>query len=208
MLSGTDLLEYLNIFGSNLRKHRNALKMSYDEVAKQTGISKSILSRIENGQNAPSFETFLRLHLTLGVTTDFFLVRPDQDNARNATITKTMNENFSFVRKNFIGRPSVSAELEKLNSKDSRKLQLRRSFEENIIVISGTCDISFENNESTAVVAGEIFTLPPNRQSYEISSKEGAEIIRISTPLSQDQGAKNRYIRVLRRNEVRGSKET
>lgn len=208
MLSDTELLEFLNIFGSNLRKHRNSLKMSYDEVAKRTGISKSILSRIENGQNAPSFETFLKLHLTLGVTTDFFLVRPDQDNAKITTVTKTMNENFSFVRKNFIGRPSVSAELEKLNSKDSRRLQLRRSFEENIIVISGTCEISFENDEITAVAAGEIFTLPPNRQSYEISSEEGAEFIRVSTPLSQDRGAKNRYIRVLKRNEFKGNKAT
>lgn len=208
MLSGTDLLEFLNIFGSNLRKHRNELKMSYDEVARKTGISKSILSRIENGQNAPSFETFLKLHLTLGVTTDFFLVRADQDNAKNVAVTKPMNKHFSFVRKNFIGRPSVSAEFEMFNSKDSRKLQLRRSFEENIIVISGICEISFQTDERTAVAAGEIFTLPPNRQSYQISSEEGAEIIRVSTPLSQDQGAKNRYIRVFKRNEGRNNKAT
>lgn len=81
MIDPEEILEYLNAFGVNLRKRRNELKLSYEDVTKRAGIAKSILSRVENGQNAPSFETFLRLHLALGVTTDFFrtqLIRPHE----------------------------------------------------------------------------------------------------------------------------------
>lgn len=201
MITETELVEYLNTFGSNLRRHRNALKMSYDDLAELTGISKSILSRIENGANAPSFETFVRLHHALGVAADFFMSKASSDDVEQKLKGSFINSGFTFERKNFIGRPAVSAEVEEIDANKSTVLQIRRSWEENILIIAGSCKIKFQNGEFALLSAGEIYTMPTNRQSYEIHSEVGVKYIRISTPLSQAQDSLKRYIRVQRRIE-------
>lgn len=197
MLNKTDLLEYLNIFGVNLRRHRNNRKMSYDSVAKQTGVSKSILSRIENGQTAPSFETFLRLYDSFGINTDFFRTHPNNDTPDDAVNSKNLEGGFKFRRMNFTGRVAVLAEVEEIYKGTLLHLQARRSFEEHILLISGNIQILYQNKESIEYSFGEMFTLPFNRQGYDINSESGAKIIRISVPLSRDQSALNRYLTIL-----------
>ncbi|GJD95213.1 helix-turn-helix domain-containing protein [Methylobacterium iners] len=196
MLTKDELLEYLTIFGANLRHHRNKLQLSYEGITKQTGISKSILSRIENGQTAPSFETFVRLYKFMSVTTDFFL--PDRANKfTNAVVdTGELGNGFKFQRMNFTGRAAVAAEVEEVEAGSTVSLQLRRAFEENILVIKGSCKIVYQNGLEEDYSAGEIFTLPGNRQAYDISSDKGAKIIRVCVPFSQDRSSKN-YLTVL-----------
>lgn len=197
MVSKTELLEYLNIFGVNLRRHRNSLKLSYDGVAQRTGVSKSILSRIENGQTAPSFETFLRLYQSLGVTTDFFKSQSSPVAAGNIIDEEALKGGFKFKRMNFMGRAAVSAEVEEIKPGISIKLQSRRSCEENILVVSGECRVAYTNIIPLVYSSGELFTIPQNKQIYEIYSEAGATIIRIAVPVSRDQASTNRYLTVL-----------
>jgi transcriptional regulator with XRE-family HTH domain len=199
MLNKSDLMEYLHIFGVNLRRHRNKLGMTYDSVHEQTGISKSIMSRIENGQTAPSFETFVKLIVSYGISTDFFYKQPKQMAAASDLNSNTLAGGFKFERRNFNGRPALSAEVEEIKTTCSQKLQVRRGWEENIIVISGGCTITFGEKDSAHLSFGDIYTLPKNRQGYEISSEFGAKIIRIITPLSKDVGSVNRYLLVQKR---------
>lgn len=200
MLSKYQIHEYLNTFGVNLRRYRNNLNMSYDNVEAKTGISKSILSRIENAQTAPSFETFLRLYVFLGVTSDFF-------KSNSSVISDNSNDNpviapigLKFERKNFVGGSAVNAEIEIFEPGVTINLQARRSSEESLILLSGSLTISYASNDSTEIVSGEIYTLPPNRQRYKIYSDTGAKALRVSVPFSKDQSSTYRYRMVVRKN--------
>lgn len=53
------------MLGDNIRKHRLAKEMSLNKLSKKTGISKSQLSRIELGENKPSFEYVVKIAAAL-----------------------------------------------------------------------------------------------------------------------------------------------
>lgn len=199
MITKGELTEYLNIFAANLRRHRNNLTLTYEQVAHRTGIAKSIMSRIENGQTSPSFDTFLRLHLFLGVDTTFFRSDPSSSTDADLPPLESLSGGSKFKRKNFFGRPAITAEIEYLDAGAARKLRSRRSCEENLLVLAGSCTIAYENSDPVELNRGEIYTIPLNRLDYEISSEDGATIMRISAPLSTDRSAGTRYLTVMGR---------
>ena len=196
MISKNTVLGYLNAFGFNLRKLRNSLGMSYDQMERETGISKSILSRTENGHTAPSFETFLRLHLYFGVDTSFFRSHDAISHAAASEATQIFKPGSKFTRKNFTGRPAMSAEVEILKPSSKIELQSRRGFEENILVLCGTMSVLYLNKSQGTYEAGDLFTLNPNYQSYGLSSESGANLIRVSCPLAKDQSSVSPYLSV------------
>jgi transcriptional regulator with XRE-family HTH domain len=54
-------------FGRRLRQLRRERDITQEKLAESTGISIDMLSNIERGVNAPSFETMERLSKALGV---------------------------------------------------------------------------------------------------------------------------------------------
>ena len=54
------------IFGMGLRNLRRAALYSLDDVAQKTGLSKGLLSKIENGGGNPTLETMGKLLLAFG----------------------------------------------------------------------------------------------------------------------------------------------
>ena len=54
-------------FGKRLRKLRRERDLTQDQLAEAAGISVDMLSNIERGVNAPSFETLAKLARVLGV---------------------------------------------------------------------------------------------------------------------------------------------
>ena len=54
--------------GIELKKHRLTQHLTIQDVSELSGISRGMLSRIENGQATPSLDTLFRLSKTLGIS--------------------------------------------------------------------------------------------------------------------------------------------
>jgi len=72
----------LDLVGPRLRKVREQRGVTLTEVAHRTGISKSTLSRLENGQRRPSLELLLPLAQTYRVPLDDLVGAPDVGDPR------------------------------------------------------------------------------------------------------------------------------
>jgi transcriptional regulator with XRE-family HTH domain len=72
----------LDLVGSRLRRVREQRGITLTEVAQLTGISKSTLSRLENGQRRPSLELLLPLAQTYRVPIDDLVGAPDVGDPR------------------------------------------------------------------------------------------------------------------------------
>ena len=56
-------------FGKNLRRERNKLGLTVEDVAKNCGISRSYITLIENGKRAPGKKILAKIALALKVKT-------------------------------------------------------------------------------------------------------------------------------------------
>jgi transcriptional regulator with XRE-family HTH domain len=72
----------LDLVGPRLRKVREQRGITLTDVAARTGISKSTLSRLENGQRRPSLELLLPLAQTYRVPLDDLVGAPDVGDPR------------------------------------------------------------------------------------------------------------------------------
>lgn len=59
--------EVILIFGANVRRYRLALKVSQDVLARESGLSITTISALENGIGNPSMKNFVRLAAALNV---------------------------------------------------------------------------------------------------------------------------------------------
>jgi len=59
--------------GSRVRTLRDALKLTQDELARETGVTAQNISRIEGALNVPSLDLLVKLSRALGVSADFLL---------------------------------------------------------------------------------------------------------------------------------------
>jgi transcriptional regulator with XRE-family HTH domain len=72
--------------GREVRNFRRKLDMTVAELAKQSGLSAGMLSKIENGQTSPSLATLQALSVALHVPVTAFFRRFEEE--RNATYVK------------------------------------------------------------------------------------------------------------------------
>src|SRR3954468_12396108 len=72
----------LDQVGPRLKQVRTRRRVTLTEVAETTGISKSTLSRLENGQRRPTLELLLTLSLAYRVPLDDLVGAPEVGNPR------------------------------------------------------------------------------------------------------------------------------
>jgi transcriptional regulator with XRE-family HTH domain len=72
----TAIADSLGMVGERLRSVRERRGMTLTEVSKHTGVSKSTLSRLENGQRRPALELLLPLAQLYGVPIDTLVGAP------------------------------------------------------------------------------------------------------------------------------------
>lgn len=65
-------------FGKHIQKKRKYCRMSLDELAKEIGISKATISRIERG-NTPDIDTAIILAHWYGAGIEFFIDQPEKN---------------------------------------------------------------------------------------------------------------------------------
>ncbi|MEO3936600.1 XRE family transcriptional regulator [Dermatophilaceae bacterium Soc4.6] len=81
----------LDLVGPRLRKVRQQRGVTLTSVAERTGISKSTLSRLENGQRKPSLELLLPLAQVYRVPLDDLVGAPDVGDPRIQLKAKRVN---------------------------------------------------------------------------------------------------------------------
>ncbi|WP_020471537.1 helix-turn-helix domain-containing protein [Zavarzinella formosa] len=62
-------------FAKQLRKSRSKAKMSQSELARMTGINRTVINRYEAGRSTPEIENLVLLADTLDVSVDVLLGR-------------------------------------------------------------------------------------------------------------------------------------
>ena len=77
-----DVMTALELVGPRLRRVRDQRGLTLTEAASATGISKSTLSRLENGQRRPSLELLLPLAQTYRVPLDDLVGAPEVGDPR------------------------------------------------------------------------------------------------------------------------------
>ena len=82
MTSPPAISSALDLVGPRLRKVREQRGVTLTDVAERTGISKSTLSRLENGQRRPSLELLLPLAQTYRVPLDDLVGAPEVGDPR------------------------------------------------------------------------------------------------------------------------------
>lgn len=66
--------------GERVRKLREAQGLTQVKLAAQVGISDSLIAQVETGKAQPSLNTLEKLAETLGVSVDYFLTEPKENN--------------------------------------------------------------------------------------------------------------------------------
>ena len=80
--TAADIAAVLDQVGVRLKRIRTQRRMTLTGVAKATGISKSTLSRLENGQRRPTLELLLALSHAYRVPLDELVAAPEQGDPR------------------------------------------------------------------------------------------------------------------------------
>jgi len=74
---GTDLAAPLDL-GARVRDLRKARDWTLEQAAKQAGLARSTLSKIENGQMSPTYEALKKLAIGLEISVPQLFTPPDQ----------------------------------------------------------------------------------------------------------------------------------
>ena len=80
--SAADIAAVLDQIGARLKRLRTQRRMTLSGVAKATAISKSTLSRLENGQRRPTLELLLALSHAYRVSLDDLVAAPEEGDPR------------------------------------------------------------------------------------------------------------------------------
>lgn len=63
----------LDTIGKNIRKFREIKKLRQEDLAEKTDLTTNYIGMIERGEKIPSFETFINILNSLGVSADMVL---------------------------------------------------------------------------------------------------------------------------------------
>lgn len=142
--------------GKNIRKMRKAAGLSLEAFAKQTGISKGYLSKLENSDKSPPVSTLIVIAEALGVTlSDLFgegqekisasLVKADERRlmARNGTSFGYSYETLAHKYPNKSMEPYILT----IPAKNNKSAVFKHKGEEMMLVLQGTMHFTLGTEE-------------------------------------------------------------
>jgi XRE family transcriptional regulator, regulator of sulfur utilization len=152
----------LPAIGKNIHQLRKKIDLSLDELAKMCGVSKAMLSQIEQGKVNPTIGILWKIARGLGV--DFNSLLGSQDNERLFTITKadsapTIRNQNNFYTLKVITPPHMVDELElywvRFEPHGSMISEPHFSFTEEIVtVMEGSVEVT-AGDKSTVLEKGD-----------------------------------------------------
>lgn len=180
-----------NQIGLRLREVRQGMGLKLVDLANQTGVSVSYLSKIENGQVSPSFDIIKRICDGLQVSIEDF-VRPGEKSQISGRKTVTrLNEGVHFTS----GQYDYKAHGTELSRKGMVPLELwvharsvdefdhwsRHAGEEFVYVLSGTLEIHTEHYTPFRLGPGESAYFDSSmKHLYVTVGDEDAHVLSIS----------------------------
>jgi putative phage DNA-binding protein len=90
--------EEKKIFGENLKKIRKNCEMTQSKLAKEVGVSASIITKYERGLNAPNFDILFKLAMALDTSVDELIgnsLKKFEYIEMADEMTKKMNEKYA-----------------------------------------------------------------------------------------------------------------
>jgi transcriptional regulator with XRE-family HTH domain len=165
--------------------------MTVEKLASSSGISKGLLSKIENGKTLPSLPVFFALIDALGLSTQDFFSRDEQSGRKGITLIKAaVKENGKQDDHSLTlwatTVPKSRITIDVLNfSGDSVKRWLIRSGTELYIVQSGECTCQLDG-QTIHAVHGDVFlleVLSPEAQAEVATAACSLLRLRINTSL-------------------------
>lgn len=165
------------MIGQKIRERRTGLNISLRELGKQTGLSASFLSQVENDQADPSISSLQNISRALKVPMFTFL---DHDNQPEQVVRQDARKQLSFpdphikyeLLTNDLNRQMAGFLIHLKSGESHHAQQLYKSTEEMMYVVSGQMEIQ---------VGDTIHRLNPGDSLYY----EGAQLVRF-TACGQD----------------------
>ena len=188
MAAGADNLTQpeMSHLGGRLRDLRTGRGWTLDEVARRTGLSKSYLSRIEDGERQPSLASLLSVAQAHGIPLAALFAAPPDGNPRGAVLRggalpQQQGNGLTYTP---LSRPTLAANMQPIRVTVSARReggdQYRHDGEEWLYVLSGTLHLA---------LADEAYVLRPGdsahfdaRVPHRLSALDGhdAELILVA----------------------------
>jgi len=94
MVNGNDLK-----IGKSLKRFRKEFKLTQENVAEATGISRPLYTKYECDKNMPSVDTVMKIAIAFGVPLDYLVGLSDEPNPikldeKTLAVVRAMQENF------------------------------------------------------------------------------------------------------------------
>ena len=182
-----DREETTTLVGAMLREQRRRLNLTLQEVAERAGITKGFLSEVERDRAAPSVATLLKLRdaLSLSVSSLFRSSLPQvvRRNERQVVPYGGVGINCSLLSARNAHRLMVAHAEFKPGGESGSEPHTMDSDEEIIVVLSGTLEISVQN-ETHVLRAGDSITFDPRSPHIyrNPSNREAARTLCIMAP--------------------------
>ncbi len=178
--------------GSKLRSLRLRKKMALIDLGKQTGLSASMLSQLENGKLIPTLPTLVRISSVFDVSLDHFFGNQKQKNtifivrANEKGLAQAVPQIQDHWTEFLVVAPrdrSMQAFLLEIAASDIREIQGRnQEGGEFVHVLEGSPIVTY-NKESHSLNPGDSVYLDPSEaHSFRNSGPKSARVLVVITP--------------------------
>lgn len=197
--AGTEASRHGDSIAATLRRLRREAELTLQELADRCGLASSTLSKIENGQMSPTYDTMLRVAGGLGLDmADLFTGSSSKDVGGRRTVTRrgqgvlrrTEHYSYEMLAAELSGKQFIPL----LTTIEARSIEafpnlVRHSGEEFFYVLSGEVTLHTEHYAPTLLAPGDSCYFDSSMGHACVSSgEEPAQILwicsRVVAPLS------------------------
>ncbi|MFB9378320.1 helix-turn-helix domain-containing protein [Kineococcus gynurae] len=177
--------------GARLRAVRQARRMTVEDVAAASGVTKGFLSRLERDRTGASVAALIRICETLDIgVSSLFEPAPAGEVVRAGNHPRVnfggtdMTEYLLTPR----GEQRISALLSEIAPGGGAGLELYElpGDVEFAYVLEGTLDLHFENEPSVELATGDAFTFSPTRPHTFVAGTGGCRVLWVISPGTLD----------------------
>lgn len=110
------------MLGRRLKKLRNSIKLTQEELGKEVNVTKVSISGYENGNRSPDTETLQKIADFFDVSTDYLLGRSDNPEPNNSDDIKGKSFFMSKIAQEFPDIDLMFKDLESLSADDMKEV--------------------------------------------------------------------------------------
>jgi transcriptional regulator with XRE-family HTH domain len=175
--------------GSKIKKMRLQKKMKLKDLARETGLSIGLISKVENNNTSPSLSTLIKLANLLGTDASFFLA--EGENKDNAVVCRkddrkvwTSNDDkiiFELLNPSLRSKKMevVCAKIERFESPDEKYTHEGEEFG---LILKGQVKVELENESHVLNEGDSIYFKSTIPHAISCANSEPAEALWVNSP--------------------------